>query len=1097
MPRFGNNPHRGHSNRFLSTTNPLAGVALLLMFLRAVCAAAPNPSTGEVNLVLQPGHAQRVGSIAFSYDGRWLASGSSDHTVKVWDLARGLEFRTLIGHVDAVTHVEFSPDGRLLASASDDDTVKLWEFATGHELFTLRTDENGRRIADIAFDAGGQRLISLRTDGTVTTWDVASGKSADRFQAGGTSGPAYFMRLTRNGHWVILDVMEETTRRRQVELWDVTTGERVYGHAMGLADMNNPTPSPDGRWLASTDQHLSISLLDIAKGTMVYSLYGDPNVSTNRTFSLAFSPDGKVLAVGDDDNQTVRLLDAATGRVLRTFEKNFGDRLRFSHDGQRLAAVRDRSVTVTDLRTGDVLQTLRGYARVSGSLAISREGLLLAVGNEDNSVNLWDLSRGREVRNFIGLQFRTDSGAAPVAFSGDGRWLASMWPVEASGYLEDKLRVWESGTGREVKLLAGFKNGVTSIAFSPDSSLLAAGDYDGNQKVWETEAWKEVESVEAGVLAPRSVVAFSSNGHWLAVTRRGSVVIWDATKREWANTIRAGLVSALAFSPDSKRLASADISGKKIDVWDVESGEALLSIPAQSANSLAFSPDGRRLATGGKDHNVRLWSATSGNALRTLAGHQGEINSVAFTPNGHWLFSAGAEGSVRIWDPEIGTTVALLNTITGTNDWAVVTPDGLFDGSLEGTKKLIAWRVRDHVLSAAQYYSTHSTPGLLAQILAGNRLAPGAPIATLGFPPYVHLVRPLAGTTVHQQRVTVTVEAKDEGGGIAEVRLYHNGKLAGARQGSSGKNLQFSFEIDLIPGQDNLLKAVALGTDRVESSPDEVRFFLEAPGPPKPVLHLLVVGINDYDDRSLHLDFAQPDAQALSMFFQSHGNLFRSVKVISLFNREATKFGIQNAFDQLAETTQPEDVVLIYFAGHGFLLGQQFYFLPQDMKKEADTDAAVQKYGIPASAIGEALLRVKAVKQVLMLDACQAESALPALAKETFRTRSFEKPEERAVRMLAHASGVYLIAASRAQQYAYEVPELGHGVFTYALLAGLGEHGEPQATAVGGTVTVLSLIDYVARLVPELTEKYHMGDPQTPVVFVTGTDIPLLVSQHR
>jgi len=176
------------------------------------------------------------------------------------------------------------------------------------------------------------------------------------------------------------------------------------------------------------------------------------------------------------------------------------------------------------------------------------------------------------------------------------------------------------------------------------------------------------------------------------------------------------------------------------------------------------------------------------------------------------------------------------------------------------------------------------------------------------------------------------------------------------------------------------------------------------------------------------------------------------------------------------------------------LVGRDFYFLSRDMHKVADIESAVREYGIAASSLGEALQRIKAVKQVLMLDACQSESALPTLAKATLGTRSLEKPEERAVRMLAHANGIYLIAASTAEQYAYEVPELGHGVFTYALLSGLGEREQAKAANPNGLVTVLSLLNYVARAVPDLAEKYHMGDPQTPVIFNAGTDIPLLAS---
>jgi len=361
-------------------------------------------------------------------------------------------------------------------------------------------------------------------------------------------------------------------------------------------------------------------------------------------------------------------------------------------------------------------------------------------------------------------------------------------------------------------------------------------------------------------------------------------------------------------------------------------------------------------------------------------------------------------------------------------------------------------------------------------------------------PPSVHLALVSGDNRVRDPQVRVAVEAIDEGGGISEVRLYHNGTLAEARLASGSPRVQYTFEVTLVPGEDNLLRAIALAKDRLEGSPDEVKVYYEAPVPPKPTMHVLVVGINNYDDRSLHLDFAQPDAQALGRFFQSHGNLFSSVQVVSLLDEEATKANIQAAFDRLAQMAKPEDVVLFYFAGHGMLVGRDFYFLSRDMHKVADIESAVREYGIAASSLGEALQRIKAVKQVLMLDACQSESALPTLAKATLGTRSLEKPEERAVRMLAHANGIYLIAASTAEQYAYEVPELGHGVFTYALLSGLGEREQAKAANPNGLVTVLSLLNYVARAVPDLAEKYHMGDPQTPVIFNAGTDIPLLAS---
>jgi WD40 repeat protein len=1055
----------------------------------SIDAYAENPSQASPELVLQTGHGQGINCVVFSHDGRRVASASVDHTIDIWDIESGLEIRTFTGHSGEVTAAAFSPDGKLLASGGEDNNVKIWDAATGRELFNLPTGDHPLGVEDVNFDPSGTKLISLNQDRTVITWDVATGQELNRFSAGGTSGHARFTDLTPDARWVMSDRYDQSISREAIEVWNVSTGEKKYS-SLTKEDMELGRVSPDGRWLVYTDDHLLTGLWDIAKGAVAWTIPGNPAIITHGSLSFAFSPDAKVLAADDMDYKAVRLIDVATGKVLRTFQQSSGSGLRFSDDGRLLAAADGRNIVILDSETGKVVRDLSGSTRSIGALAISGDGRMLAVQNfDDNSVYLWDLKLGRQVRSL--LSGETNVGMAAVALSRDGRLVAAQF-TEA-GTSERKLSIRETATGKELLSFPKLDY-ISSLSFSPDGTMLAAGDYLGGMKVWDIASAKDLVSIDnRAVINPRSKVAFSADGHWLAVVGSDSVLVWDAVKRDWASSLQTRYVTALAISSDGKRIATADLFTHSISVWDPEDGgKREVFIPGQgSTTSLAISPDSQWLASASEDHLVHLWNLATGEEIRQFAGHGGEVKGVAFTPDGRWLISGGAEGSIRIWDPSTGANVAILSTIGGSSDWVAITPKGLFDGSPAGTKQLVAWRVGDRVLAASQFYTAYSTPGLLAQVLSGTAIEPAVSITGLRLPPSVRLSPPSGDRVVPQPQVTVTVVAQDEGGGVAEVRLYQNGKLAAARLARPGEKAQFTFEVTLVPGEDNVLRAVALGTDGVESSPDEVTLLYEAPSPPKPALYVFAVGINDYEDRSLHLDFAQPDAQALVEFFRSHGNLFSSVNVTQLFNKDASKTAIQSALEELAGKVKPEDVALFYFAGHGMLVAQNFYFLPEDMKKDPDLEAAVQRDGIPASALGEALLRIKAVKQVLILDACQSESALPALAKATFQTRGLEKPEDRAVRMLAHANGIYLIAASTAQQFAYEVPELGHGVFTSAVLAGLGERGEPQALTPAGMVTVISLINYVARAVPELTEKYHMGEPQTPVIFDAGTDIPL------
>lgn len=1063
---------------------------------RPAVAACERP-----DLVLQTGHTGGVAAVAFSPEDRYLASSSRDNTVKIWDLNKGFELRTLRGHTDSVNAVSFSPDGELLASGSADNTVKLWDVATGRQLFSMPTGNHIMGMVDVAFRSDGKTLISLNQDRTVTRWDVASGRQIGSFSAGGLTGTAWFTRITRDAHWVISDVRDKNTQAQFIELWDATTGKRVFSCPAGAGDYNNPTLSPDGRWMASNDQHAAVRMWDVAKGVMIYSLYGDPRKQSNMALGFAFSPDGKILAVGNSERETLQFLEVDTGRMIRSVDGTFTENLRFNSDGSRIAAIRGSEITILNPATGETLQFLRGNTRAISSLAISRDGRLLAAGGEDNQTRVWDLVMGREIRRVGGPLTRYDLGATAVAFSPDGLWVATnLNEANDEGFLVNRAGIWEVSTGRVVHKLEGFGNGVTSIAFSPDGSLIAAGDYIGRAQIWETHSWNVLGSLKGGSIRegqlwPASSLAFSPDGRWLALSAERGVALWNATTRQWSRSIEeAGYVQALAFSPDSKLLATVNLHSHHIEVWDLEAATCVLSIPEQPAEigSLKFSADGSRLAAPGLDHTIHAWDAVSGRHLTTLSGHSGEVKAVAFTQDGRWLVSASIDGSVRLWDLSAGSATVLLATISGSDDWVTVTTDGLFDGSTDGTQKLVAWRIGNTLYPADRFYASNYTPRLLGRVLVGEKLASELKLDALRLPPVVRISNPPVGGKSKSGQAQVVVEATDQGGGVAEVRLFQNGKLIAKAPGDSGGS--YRFDVDLVAGE-NVLKASALSQERVEANDDQVRVTNDAdtadPVPARSALHLLVTGVSQYEDSALDLDYARPDAESIAEFFRQN-KLFSSIHSYKLYDQGASKIAIQEALEKLVERAQANDVVIIYFAGHGVGVSEQFYFLPHDMRLEDDDVAAIRKYGIPASALADALMRVKALKQVLILDTCESEGALPLLAKSMmYRSRGVSVAEEKAVKMLARAYGVYLIAASARQQDAYEVPELGHGILTYALLRGLGENGEPQAPMLTpGIVTVGSLIEYVYAQVPELTEKYR-HQKQYVVTSTTGTNFPL------
>jgi WD40 repeat protein/energy-coupling factor transporter ATP-binding protein EcfA2 len=596
-------------------------------------------------------HRDSVQSVAWSPDGKTLASGSKDKTIRLWNLNTSHQLgASLLGHNGTVRSVAWSPDGKTLASGSDDNSVILWDVITGHPLkppLTGHTDS----VYSVAWSPDGKILASGSDDNSIILWDVTTGQPLGPALVGHT-GTVRRVVWGSDGK-----VLASGSDDNSIILWDVITGHPLKPPLIGHTDsVYSVAWSPDGKVLASSSKDHTIRLWTVATGQPL----GPPLTGHARSvYNVTWSPDGKTLASGSGDNR-IRLWDAATRQPLGpplTGHARPVYVVAWSPDGKVLASgSEDNSIILWDVMTGQPLGSpLTGHTGTVYGVAWSPDGKTLASGSDDNSIVLWNVA----TRQPLGPSLTGHTRPVwSVAWSPDGK-------VLASGSEDNRIRLWDVTTGQSLEPpLTGHADTVWSVAWSPDGKVLVSGSGDNHIRLWNVATRQPLGPSLTGHTRPVWSVAWSPDGKVLASgSEDNTIILWDvATGKPLLPpfTGHTGFVNSVAWSPDGKVLASGS-EDNTIILWDVATGKPLLpplTVHTRPVYSVTWSPDSKVLASGSEDNIIILWDVATGKPLGTPhTGHTDSVQSVAWSPDGKTLASGSDDNSIRLWNVTIRQSV--------------------------------------------------------------------------------------------------------------------------------------------------------------------------------------------------------------------------------------------------------------------------------------------------------------------------------------------------------------------------------------------------------------------------------------------------------
>ncbi len=1080
-----------------------AGFLILVMFATSYAQS--------LETIIQHGHELEVVSVTVSPDSNLVATGSIDKTIKLWDLTSAREVRTFFGHQKSVRAIDFSKDGKLIASCGNDVMAKIWDVYTGKEIYSVKFKDDF--LTDIAFSPDQQYVIvtgnHINPTDSAHIISVSQKKVVKSIGIDADQNRGSYVTFSPDGKMFALGETNHTAVFYQTgtwkELFRIKNKDESFNCGSCLCRV---AFGSDNKSFFIASNNGPVRKYNLSSKQMTVQFV--EKLELGGEFTIDVSRDNKKLLLTNEKDITI--WDTDSGKELYKIEpvpKDIGiNQTVFTLDGKRIiTSCNDNTGIVWDLKFNKAVNVLKGFVnltdkdshlfsttdhnewhsyqvvRFKDKVKISQDGKRI-FSKAGKGIEEWDIASGKTLTEFKGHTKEL------ICFD-----LSSDNKLMITGGGDGQLFVWNTETGLSTKSIqvvapsSGYSRPmIVDVALNKDATrVLTTSWWDRKMKIYDLASNEITSQFNFGndEDVPDNCI-WSNNENYIFASQGSLLRMWEIDSRKVAREFvgHFDYISSIRLSPDNTKLVSTSWDGSTC-IWDISTGLLIARFKGFGPiHSGIFSDDGRLVYSAGADRIVREWDIATSKLIRTFEGHKAEISSLTLGKE-NTLISHSVDGSTKFWDLKTGKEFFDHISLTE-NDWLVKTTDGYFNCT-DNARQFIHFVDGVKTYSIDQFFNEFYRPDLLPKLF--NERGSGRSMDNIqgklkSAPPPGVKVALLQKSD--PTKAEVHVKITDTGGGVVSISLFHNGKNIPVNftelklPSGTGQRTEYIQEITLIGGS-NTISVSATNKENIESELSSVDFISEESSKSS-TCYVLAVGINKYKNSKMELNYARPDAESFSTVIAAEGSLFEKVELHQIYDTDASRENILKELDAIAAVARQEDVFVFYYAGHGSMVENQFFFIPAESTRLYD-QGSLRKEAIEASIIQDKLKNIKVLKQLIIMDACQSGGSVELLA-----TRGAS--EEKAIAQLSRSAGIHVMASANSAQFAAEFTSLGHGAFTYLLIKGL--KGEADGAPKDGKVTIYELKSYLDDQVPELTKKLK-GKSQYPYTFSRGQDFPIAI----